>query len=501
MEAESETRAAPPRRLELAPSPRRISQAALCTWALLVAAQLGWLPFSARAWAFRLWPYLPAVGVACGALALALCHARVREAVSQRLRGAGQRLRVLPPAAVEAAALLAFGALAWALRERFLLGDSGILFYSLRDGRAFEFPEVGATWILQWLVGLRTHGIAPLLSLAASSCAAGVLTLWLLLRAARHLAPERLAPAAVLFVLSGGMVRVFAGHIEVYALLLAAASGYVFAALAFLRGRCPASAPAAALGIAIWTHAAAVCLLPSLLLLPRLRSPGHSWGALVLPALRSAALAALPLLAFLLASAWLGDGADVERLAAKTVEVLGGSPDPQARRWWVRGFGGAPSIGTDVVLLSRAQLKYLANAAHLLAPATLPVLAAFALAAPRGFVATPAAAFLGCACIPLVAYAFLLRPFWGPYDWDLFSLTALLLSLLAAHLLSTWLRADALRQLLPWLVGFQLLFVTLPFLLLGVVEGRGEGPFRRGAWKHDLQKPATPPPPHIAPWL
>jgi hypothetical protein len=191
----------------------------------------------------------------------------------------------------------------------------------------------------------------------------------------------------------------------------------------------------------------------------------------------------------------------MERMTSRVVEVLGGNPDPTARRWWVRGFGGAPSVGTDVVLLSRAQLKYLANAAHILAPATLPVLVAFALAAPRRFVATPAAAFLGAAALPLTAYAFLLRPFWGPFDWDLFSLTALCLSLLAAHLLLTSLRARELRLVLPWLTGFQLLFVTLPFLLAGAVDGRGDGPFRRGAWKFDLQKAGTPPPAHVAPWL
>jgi hypothetical protein len=487
--------------LLVGPLERKVSLAALGSCALLGASQLGWLPGTRYAWAFNLWAYLPpAAGAALGAAAFALTWASAREAVSGLALDVAQRLRRLPGPAVEAGALLALGALLWLLRERFLLGDSAILFFAVRQGLSFNFPEVGVTWIWQLLWGLR-QSVPQLTSLALLSCAAGVLSAWLLLRASRHLAPGRLAPLAVLFALSGGLVRVFAGHIEVYSVLLAALCAYLWAALACLRGRSPQWAAALALGIAIWAHVAAVCLLPSLLLLPRLSRPGAPWRTLVAPALANGALAGVPLLAFLAGAALLGDAQPLERLAERVVEVLGGSPDPDARRWWVRGWGGEPSIGTDVVFLSRAQLKYLANASHLLAPATLPVLAAFALAAPRRFLATPPATFLACAGLPLVAYAFLLRPFWGPFDWDLFSMTALFLSLLASHLLLTSLGAEALRQVLPWLVGFQLLFVTIPFLVVGTVEGRSEGPFRRGAWKYDLQKPATPPPPHVAPWL
>jgi hypothetical protein len=440
--------------------------------------------------------------VAFAGAALALCPTTVRAALSEAVLALARRARRLPAAVLEAAVLGALWACLWLLRERFMLGDSALLLLAARAGWSFSFPEVGATWVYHLAASLRSsHGVDPFAALGMIACAAGAATTWLLLRASRHLAPAGMAPLAVLFVLSGGILRVFAGHIEVYAVLLLAASGYLWAALAFLRGRCAAWLPALALGLAVWTHAAAVCLLPSLLLLPRLRRPETRWPELVVPALAHAALAGLPLLAFLAAMALLGSPADLERLTDRVLEVLGGKPDPEARRWWVRGWGGAPSIGTDVVFLSRAQLKYLLNASHILAPAALPVLVAFALAAPRRFLATPAATFLCAAALPLVAYAFLLRPFWGPFDWDLFSLTALCLSLLSAHLLLVSLRGAQLRLLLPWLVGFQLLFVTLPFLLAGATSGRGDGPFRRGAWKYDLQKAGTPPPPHVAPWL
>jgi hypothetical protein len=175
--------------------------------------------------------------------------------------------------------------------------------------------------------------------------------------------------------------------------------------------------------------------------------------------------------------------------------------EPGLVRWWVRGWGSYESIGTDVVFLSRAHLKYLANAFYLLAPGTVPLLVALALRAPRSLAATPTARFLLAAALPLVVYAGVDRPFWGPYDWDLFSIPVLCLSCLAVHALCLRLSRRALGHLLAWVVGFQLAFVGVPFLLAGALEVRPAGPFFPRGPLVDLPRAATPPPDDLAPWL
>jgi hypothetical protein len=239
----------------------------------------------------------------------------------------------------------------------------------------------------------------------------------------------------------------------------------------------------------------------------------------MLRSVAGAALSGVPILVFLALLLVFGYGEDVWRAGDKVMEVFGRSPKLDATRWWVRGWGSYPSIGTDLVFLSWPHLKYLLNAAYLLAPATLPLLAGFAIARRRLLPATlpllagfaiarrrlllqaPAARFLIAAAIPLVAYSCLLRPFWGPFDWDLFSLTALVLSLLAAHLVATGLAPSVRAHVAVWLVGFQLAFVAVPFVAIGLGRWRDAGPFQPRQWTVDLRTPNTPPPDVLEPWL
>ncbi len=115
--------------------------------------------------------------------------------------------------------------------------------------------------------------------------------------------------------------------------------------------------------------------------------------------------------------------------------------------------------------------------------------------------ATPVARFLCVASLPCVAYACLLRPFWGPFDWDLFAIAALCLSALSIHLLASGLPDLLFRQLATCLVGFQLLFVSIPFLAIGRGNVRDAGPFVYGAFHLDLREPARTPPERLARWL
>jgi hypothetical protein len=213
------------------------------------------------------------------------------------------------------------------------------------------------------------------------------------------------------------------------------------------------------------------------------------------------ALAALPSVVFLLVVWMLGAGAAFERGWGALSEILGTSDGPNALNRWVRGWGGEPSLGTDYVFLALPHLKYLGNAAHVLAPGALPVLLWFALRDRRVFRATAPARFLLAACLPLLIYALTLRPIWGPFDWDLFAITALFLAALSAHVLRAALRDPTYAQVVLWIVGFSLLFVGIPFLLMGVATPVGAGPFGVVEFDFHSVEPTSPSFETLEPWL
>jgi hypothetical protein len=299
-------------------------------------------------------------------------------------------------------------------------------------------------------------------------------------------------------VLSGGLLRIFAGRIEVYAPLLVAMLAYLWLALRALRGGGGAALAGLCLGFAIWIHASSALLLPSLLALvalradpPRDRGAWREFAALLL-------LAAAPLAGFLVVQSALSGWGAVLEAWLRVLEILGSGSELGGTRWWVRGWGGRPSIGTDVVWLSTAHLKYLSNSFTLLLPALLPALLLLLLLRPRTLVAGAPGRWLAIGALPLVLYSLALRPFWGPWDWDLFALTALLLACLC-------LRALAELRLAPGLavacIGFQLCFFGIPFLWIGAGNPREVAPFGIRDFDYDLRQPARPPPEHLAPWL
>jgi len=468
-----------------------------------MAAQRGWLPGTRFAWAFNLWGYLPEwVGYALACGALLLVSARVRATVASAAETLRASIARGPRFAV---AFLGYGSLLlafWLLRERLFLGDSGLLITNAQVGSSFIFPEMGTTFLMR--AGARLGralqvGPHPPIQLGIGLC--GAIAVAFLLRAARHLAPTDGARVAVVgLVLSGGLMRIFAGHIETYAPLLAAVSAYVWLALECLAGRRSLAAPCLALGVAICLHAVGACLVPSLLVLSALVPQSRARPARTV--VQMAVLTAAPTIILLSTIAFFAPARDFAMAWERVLLVLGQSSDPHAVRAWVRGWGGAPSIGTDVVWLSWPHLKYLVNAGHLLVPAALPTLLVLTLGAPRRLVASPIAVFLGAAAISGLIYATLLRPFWGPFDWDLFCLTWFMLALLAGHLLAVELDAEPFRHVVTWLIGFQLLFVGIPFLAIGVGVSRPAGPFVPENFQHiDLMPAATPPPEHLAPWL
>lgn len=482
----------------------RLVWLALGCWAALVALQLARSGPLAYQWAFGLWRYHPAYfGAVLGALALAACLAPVQRrvaAAAARLHGAAT---TLPPPALYALLFAGFTGLLWSCRTHDLYADSPLLVTARVAGWWFAFPEIGATYLMQWAreLGLPFR-VGPIFPIRLAVCLCGGLMLLLLLGAGRRLVPgPRGAAVATVYLLSGALVLLFAGHVEVYAFQLPAVAGYLWAALAYLDRRCGYWLPALALGVAVWLHAASLLLAPSLLFLHLLAQPDLRPAErlrIVSPALL---VGAMPFLLFLGLEFTVGHREDLLRALDRAIEVLGGKSDPDAIRWWVRGWASYPSVGTDVIFLSPPHVKYLVNAFAMLVPSSVPVLVFFAVRRPGDLWATPLRRFLLAACLPLVAYAVALRPFWGPFDWDLFCLTGLMLGALAVNLLATELPQPLSRRVLVWLVAFHLCFVTLPFLVTGRVDGRVAGPYELWEGNFDLILPRTPPPDVLEPWL
>ncbi|MCH2184583.1 hypothetical protein MK280_01795, partial [Myxococcota bacterium] len=196
-----------------------------------------------------------------------------------------------------------------------------------------------------------------------------------------------------------------------------------------------------------------------------------------------------------------GPQADADRLLAKMLEIAGIQPAALAKSWWVRfsSNDAIPGVGLDYVFFSAAHLKYLANAFHVLAPAGLLILVISLVRTPREFL-SPKSLFLGSAAAATGIYATLVRPFWGPFDWDLFALTGLFLGALAAQVLAGAPARGFFKEIVAVAVGFQLVYIGLPFVLLAAIETRPAGPFATDVFPTEFFRGAPSPPP-LLPWL
>jgi len=446
----------------------------------LVAVELGWVPWVRYAWGFNLWRYQPPwLAWTLAALVLALCWGRVREVVAQGASAlASLAQRRGPPALPWLTALLVPIAL-WLVRERQLQGDAPILLYVGASGIQFLFPDVGASYLfhLAHRIGVPL-GVTGRPVLQVLVCLAGGITVVSLARVARRLtaSPARAALFTVL-VLAGGLTRVLAGHVEVYGFILACAAVYLWAALAFLQGARGVALPALALGVGVWMHLSFVFLVPSLLLLLYLGTPPSRAPVDRARVMGALALVGVPTLAFLLLMVLAGHGADVAGAWRTMLEWARIRPSPIDHEAFLRLPLRAAGAGTRYVILSGPHLKYLLNAFFLLIPWVLPAMAALLVLVPRRFVATAEAKFLSGACLGMLAYTAVVRPVWGPYDWDLFSLTAVCLAALAAYLLIGLLDDPQLGHVAVLAIGASVLGVTIPFLIVGIAPAREAGPF------------------------
>ncbi|MAI24516.1 MAG: hypothetical protein CMN75_00660 [Spirochaeta sp.] len=470
----------------------------------LAALQLGWIPFFRHAWAVNLWAYQP---LAPGLLAIALAWLMTSSSIRQFLIHSWSRIQnpldqkeiLAPVSGIIVSVIL------WIFRDGGLSPDAKVFGGAILSGYQFIFPDVGTTWIIFGLNGFTNAlGQSDFLLVRLISCAAGGLTVGLLVSLARRgmLGPIRPFGLAAGLVLSSGLIRVFAGRVEAYPLLLAGMASYCWLALRYLKEERGWYLTCLVAGITVWLHAAAVGLAVSLFFLPRLAQKDLPWSHWFGLLARGAMVAAGPSIVFYLGLMFLGNEMTIEATWNRVIEILGGNETETATRWWVRGRGEAPSIGTDVVLGSWAQFKYLGNAAFLLCPSAIPVLGVLMATQGRELVRDRTFLFLAALCLPLVLYSFALRPFWGPYDWDLFSITALSLILLQAYGLNRILKTPLRQHVAVGLVGLQFLFVGAPFFALGFSPLRDAGPFFiHGYLEAQIGQANTPPPPALAPWL
>lgn len=485
---------------------RGFAAALVLAWAVLTLLELGWIPPLRYAWAYNFWQYLhPAASPLLAVAGLALCLPAVRSGVIEVVRRASAALRDVSRIRLEVVAFVAIVAVLWLLRERYVLGDAFLLIHAVRTGYVYLFPELGATFLLwAFAKGLGTFGVDVLVSTPLLSCVFGALTVLLLARAGTALCNGRSGRGVVLaaIVLSSGLLRVFAGHVEVYAALLAAASAYLWASVEYVHGRTRLLWPALALGMTIWVHVAGVLLAPSLAALPWIARPAAPWSERWRDLLWSAVLCGLPVVVFLLLAWAIGPQADFDRLVVKILEVLGLAATPEATSWWVRlsDQSPAPTLGIGYVLLSFAHLKYLANAFHVLAAGGVAVVVATLVLSPARLRA-PEAVFLIVATGPQLVYSLLLRPFWGPFDWDLFAGAGFFVSVLGAWVVCTWPSRRDFEHVALVLVGFQLLFVSGPFVALALGEPRDAGPFVPSAFQIGIGRSDLDRDERIGPWL
>jgi len=479
---------------------------AVAASALLVLLQLEWIPALRTAWGFNLWQYLPVPGMAALALLLlAVWVPPARDALLRSVGGIHGWLTSRWGRAPAAAGLVALVALFWLLRERHFFGDSNLLMLTAFSGWEFAVPDIGATWLLRRCVVIsEALGVGAQAVTQMAVCVFGAIAVAFFAGASRHLAPTPGRRAfLVAMALGGGTLRVFFGHVEVYAFVLACAGAYLWSALAFLDGRVRWPVPCLVLGAGVWMHLSMGFALPTLLLLISLADRDRGLTGHLPRWIGALALSSVPILAFLLFIRATGHTADLERAADKTVRILGFAPDPHVQGGsFVQPWGSTSSAGTDYVIFSWPHLKYLVNDFFVLSPAALPVLLCFGVFARKTFRASRELVFLTSLCLCLGFYAAVVRPVWGPHDWDIFTLTAVCFATLAGLLLMERYEDRALAPLAAVLLGASFAFVTLPLIAIGIEPAEGAGPFAQGAitiqegetaWQTFLSK--------IEPWL
>lgn len=176
------------------------------------------------------------------------------------------------------------GVLFWIGRARHTyLGDGNVLIDSIPTGQQFH-PREPLTMLLQHLIhdaaapafgaGARRPDAVAHDALALGSVLAGMLFIvvaWILAREIAALMNRNgentsrpgMTALMTAIILAQGYIMLFFGYVENYAFYTVALAFYLWAALRFMRGRCPLLVPALALIVAMALHLVGVILVPS----------------------------------------------------------------------------------------------------------------------------------------------------------------------------------------------------------------------------------------------
>jgi len=175
----------------------------------------------------------------------------------------------------------------WLLREQSYSGDWQNWVRFVEDGLWYRLREPVCLVIYQiGYAALAPLGVSAKDTLALVNCAAGSASLVIALATLRRLSPDGRSTwlAFVGFGLSYGVVGVFFGHLEHYAIMSLGVFAYIHCAIRYLDGDGSLAAAGLVLGLLLATHLMAAWLVPSLLVLPWLRVNRGGWAEL-LPAI------------------------------------------------------------------------------------------------------------------------------------------------------------------------------------------------------------------------
>ncbi len=449
---------------------------------LVFVLELDVWPAASAVWGAALWRYLPPfVGVSFAVALIAWSVPAVRRALIPIIE-APFVLGARHGRVAAGSAAVALTALCFALSTDLIFGDSRILLWAMNvDPALFFFPDIGATFFLQggFRFGEWTGiGGKRLVHLLASVCAP--ITVFGLYAAARGLVGDvRQAGWIVALAVGTGLVRVFFGHIEVYPYVLAATGVYLYASVAHSQGRVGPAVVCFAYGVGVWVHLQFLFLGPSLLFVLF----GRDVDARRMPATnevvsrltRGAVVALAPTIVFLVVLVLAGHAADLQPAVDKFVR-WGTADEATGGDVWIRVFQ-AEGPGTRYTLLSPEHVFYLANAFFIMAPVAPWLLGCLVAFERHVFVGDRDMRFLLAGLVPLGIYALMIRPVYGPYDWDLFSLTAMWGGFTAGIALARVLPRAAFAELVALAVGIGFIASAVPIAIIGHSARSGSGPF------------------------
>jgi tetratricopeptide (TPR) repeat protein len=271
-------------------------------------------------------------------------------------------------------------------------------------------------------------------ALACGSFAAGVAFVFTVRGLARELTAHASKMATggggwvALLLLAQGYVQIFFGYIENYAYVLVACAWYLYASLAYLRGRLTSMLPAiVALVVACCLHLSAAALLPSVLVLfaHALRSPERRRSV-------SADLTATVLLV----------GGFMALLFASSGQLVG-----ETLAGTVRGLGEGQWRWRDYALSTRHLLD-LFNELWLIGPLGAPLALGFLVRRLRRRDGGSGAWFLVSALLPAMAVLWIADDSNLGYarNWDLLALFGFVLAVCGAYFMVEWLPEAVARR-------------------------------------------------------